>query len=173
MLENTNITDRPSAIKRHVLGLRLASSLLALMNFLFLVTSIVTPSFLLPLASKGSSLAHLLVFIIALALAVFVNAKNYFFFLIISVGSTLLFYLSYRYFLTIDFLASAVDPDLGAGRGGDCQFPLLVAFITLSVVYLRFKVVLFMTAFMVFFLCLEVAPWYLAFEGLFFPTIAA
>ena len=170
MLENANITDRPSAIKRHVLGLRLASSLLALMNFLFLVTSIVTPSFLLPLASKGSSLAHLLVFIIALALAVFVNAKNYFFFLIISVGSIVLFYLSYRYFLTIDFLASAIDPDLGAGRGGDYQFLLQVAFITLSVVYLRFKVVLFMTAFMVFFLCLEVATWYLAFEGLFFSN---
>ena len=93
----------------------------------------------MPLASKGSSLAHLLIFIIDLALAVFVNEKNYFVFLIISVGSTLLFYLSYRYFTTIDFLASAFDPDLGSGHGGDYQFLLQVAFITLSVVYLSFR----------------------------------
>ena len=129
-------------LERHVNGLKLASLVFSLNTCLIILTA-----FFFPMFNSDMGLnAVVLLQSFALSLGVYiflkVNAQNYRYLIILSGLKIVLIYILMRQIVIFDLVAGGNDLSLTAGRGMDWQFLLPTAIVAMTVLYLRFPVVL-------------------------------
>ena len=156
--------------ERHVAGIRITSFVLGSFYLVSLLALIMFPMFSAPLAVKGAMLTMVGGLVVVAISLYFVNQRNYPIFLALTSLILFVTYLAYRFFTIINFQFQMDDESLFGGRGLDYQFLLPSIFIIISLLYLRFVVVLLINLVMLGFLTFELYGYFNSFEGLFFSS---
>ena len=142
-------------IDRHVKGLKLASLVFSINTFFIILLAFSFPMFNTSLALISVIGLQLLAFACGLYIFLRVSAKNYRYLIVLSGVKIVIIYIFMRQIVIFDLVSGAVDLRLTAGRAMDWQFLLPMAIIAITVLYLRFKVVLSINIAILFILAFE------------------
>ena len=128
---------------RYVVGLKLTTGTFAVINFIFCITVLLIPTAETDIAKTLFPLIFLLGFVFTSAISLKTNLKNYNLLLIASLIIFFLIYFSINFLQILDLSLSGVDIDKYSAKLLDYQYILQLFFLIGSVMYLRFKVTLF------------------------------
>lgn len=128
---------------RYVVGLKLTTGTFAVINFIFCITVLLIPTAETDIAKTLFPLIFLLGFVFTSAITLKTNLKNYNLLLISSLIIFFLIYFSINFLQILDLSLSGVDIEKYSAKLLDYQYILQLFFLIGSVMYLRFKVTLF------------------------------
>ena len=143
---------------RYVVGLKLTTGTFAVINFIFCITVLLIPTAETDIAKTLFHLIFLLGFVFTSAISLKTNLKNYNLLLIASLIIFFLIYFSINFLQILDLSLSGVDIDKYSAKLLDYQYILQLFFLIGSVMYLRFKVTLFICIAILILTPLQILP---------------
>ncbi len=143
---------------RYVTGLKLTAGTFAVINFIFCLTVLLIPTAETEIAKTLFPLVFLLGFVFTAAISLRTNLKNYNLLLFASLLVFFLIYFSINFLQILDLSLSGVDIEKYSGRLLDYQYILQLFFLIGSVMYLRFKVTLFICIAILILTIIQIIP---------------
>ena len=143
---------------RYVIGLRLTTGTFAVINLIFCITVLLIPTAETDIAKTLFPLIFLISFVLTAAISLKTNLNNYNLLLISSLVIFFLIYFSINFVQIMDLSLSGVNIEQYSGRLLDYQYILQSFFLVGSVMYLRFKVTLFICIAILILTAIQILP---------------